>query len=153
MARATPELISALRRTVDRLAGETRYGWGHMGRCNCGHLAQSITGLTSAEIHASALAREGDWEEQANRYCPTSGLLIDTVLAAMFDLGLTREDVRHLERLSDPRVLRRAGRAQLRFNRREDALRYLRAWAELLEEQLAPSEEIGITSAISAPSR
>ena len=153
MARATSELISALRRTADRLAGETRYAWGHMGRCNCGHLAQSITGLTGAEIHSSALAREGDWEEQANRYCPTSGLLIDTVLAAIFDLGLTREDVRHLERLSDPQVLRRARCAHLRFNDRHDAIRYLRAWAELLEEQLAPNAEIAITSAISAPSR
>ena len=36
--------------------------------------------------------------EQANRYCPTSGLLIDTVPAEMFDLGLTRDDMRHLER-------------------------------------------------------
>ena len=127
MARPNPELVDALRRTIERLSSDTRYAWGHMGRCNCGHLAQSITGLTSAEIHASALAREGDWEEQANRYCPTSGLLIDTVLAAMYDLGLTRDDVRHLERLSDPRVLRRAGASHLRFNDRGDALRYLRA--------------------------
>ena len=138
MARPNPELVDALRRTIERLSSDTRYAWGHMGRCNCGHLAQSITGLTSAEIHASALAREGDWEEQANRYCPTSGLLIDTVLAAMYDLGLTRDDVRRLERLSDPRVLRRAGASHLRFNDRGDALRYLRAWAELLEEQLSP---------------
>lgn len=138
MARANPELVDALRRTIERLASDTRYAWGHMGRCNCGHLAQSITGLTAEEIHASALVREGDWEEQANRYCPTSGLLIDTVLAAMVGLGLTRDDVRHLERLSDPRVLRRAGASHLRFNDRGDALRYMRAWAELLEEQLSP---------------
>jgi hypothetical protein len=138
MARPNPELVDALRRTIERLASDARYAWGHMGRCNCGHLAQSITGLTSAEIHASALVREGDWEEQANRYCPTSGLLIDTVLAAMVDIGLTRDDVRHLERLSDPRVLRRAGASHLRFNDRGDALRYLRAWAELLEAQLSP---------------
>ena len=141
MARPNRDLIDALRRTIDGLAGDTRYAWGHMGRCNCGHLAQSITGLTSAEIHSSALVREGDWEEQANRYCPASGLLIDTVLAAMFDLGLTGDDVRHLERLSDPQVLRCAGRSHLRFNDRDDALRYLRAWAELLEGQLAPLEQ------------
>jgi hypothetical protein len=146
MAHATPELISALRRTIERLAVADDYAWGHMGRCNCGHLAQSITGLTGAEIHDSALVREGDWEEQANRYCPSSGLLIDSVLAAMFDLGLTGDDVRHLERLSDPRVLRRAGVAHLRFNRRHDALRYLRAWAELLEEQLAPVD--GVRSSV-----
>jgi hypothetical protein len=41
MARATPELIAALRNTIDRLSGDTIYAWGHMGMCNCGHLAQS----------------------------------------------------------------------------------------------------------------
>ncbi len=126
------ELVAILDRTIERLASDSAYSWGHMGMCNCGHLAQSITGLTQAEIHASALEREGDWEEQANRYCPTSGLLIDTVLAAMFALGLTRDDVRHLEKLSDPNVLRRAGRAYLRRNDRDDVLVYLRAWRNVL---------------------
>ncbi len=142
MARPNRELIDALRRTVDRLSNDASYAWGHMGRCNCGHLAQSITGLTGAEIHDSAMEREGDWEEQANRYCPTSGLLIDTVLAAMFDLGLSRDDVRHLERLSDPRVLRRIGVTHLRFNDRGDALRYLRAWVEELDEAAHESKPI-----------
>ena len=135
------ELLAALDRTIDRLSSDTAYSWGHMGMCNCGHLAQSITGLTQSEIHASALEREGDWEEQANRYCPTSGLLIDTVLAAMFSLGLTRDDVRHLEKLSDPNVLRRAGRAYLRRNNREDVLLYLRAWhAVILAEGSEPEQ-------------
>ena len=100
MARANRELIDAWRRTAERLSGDVSYQWGHMGMCNCGHLAQSITGLADPEIHQSALIREGDWEQQARDYCPTSGNLIDVVLAAMFDLGLTRDDVRNLERLS-----------------------------------------------------
>ena len=133
MARANPELISALRRTAQRLATDVSYQWGHMGMCNCGHLAQAITGLPGAEIHASALIREGDWEQQANDYCPTSGNIIDVVLAAMFDLGLTRADVRNLEKLADLEVLRRAGR-HLRFNNRDDVVRYMNAWADLLEQ-------------------
>jgi hypothetical protein len=108
--------------------------------CNCGHLAQSITGLQSAEIHQSALIREGDWEQQARDYCPSSGHLIDVVLAAMFDLGLTRDDVRHLERLSDPAVIRRVGR-HLRFNNREDVVLYMQAWADLLSCHCERSEE------------
>ncbi|HKS21658.1 MAG TPA: hypothetical protein VJZ76_02580 [Thermoanaerobaculia bacterium] len=128
------DLLAALDRTIARLSGDTAYSWGHMGMCNCGHLAQSITGLTQAEIHASALEREGDWEAQANRYCPSSGLLIDTVLAAMFALGLTRDDIRHLEKLSDPNVLRGAGRTYLRRNQRDDVLVYLKAWREVLDE-------------------
>jgi hypothetical protein len=139
MARANRDLISALRQTAQRLASDVSYQWGHMGMCNCGHLAQSITGLASAEIHSSALIREGDWEQQANDYCPTSGNLIDVVLAAMFDLGLTRSDIRNLEKLADLDVLRRAGR-HLRFNNRDDVVLYTRTWADLLEESVPQLE-------------
>ena len=133
MARANRELISALRQTAQRLAGDVSYQWGHMGMCNCGHLAQSVTGLAGAEIHQSALIREGDWEQQAKDYCPTSGNLIDVVLAVMFELGLTRSDIRNLEKLADLEVLRRAGR-HLRFNNRQDVVLYMNTWADLLEE-------------------
>ena len=141
MARPNRELVDALERTINRLTGGSVYWWGHMGMCNCGHLARSITGLTEREIHASALERMGDWEEQANLYCPTSGLLIDTVLAAMFDLGLTRDDVRHLEKLSDPDVVARVGRNDLRRNEREDVVTYMRAWRDMLAESLAPARQ------------
>jgi len=137
MARANLELIGALRRTADRLSGDVSYQWGHMGMCNCGHLAQSITGLAAPEIHQSALIREGDWEQQARDYCPTSGNLIDVVLAAMFELGLTRDDVRNLERLSDPAIIRRVGR-HLRFNQRDDVVLYVRTWALILSEAKDP---------------
>jgi len=136
MARANGDLIAALRESARRLSGDVSYQWGHMGTCNCGHLAQSITGLQGAEIHRSALVREGDWEQQANDYCPASGNLIDALLAAMFDLGLTRGDIGHLEKLSDPAVVRHVGRP-LRFNRRDDVIAYMHAWADLLEESYA----------------
>ena len=139
MARANLELIGALRQTAERLSGDVSYQWGHMGSCNCGHLAQSITGLASAEIHRSALIREGDWEQQARDYCPTSGNLIDVVLATMFVLGLTGADVRNLEKLSDIDVLHRVGR-HLRFNNRDDVVLYMTAWADLLQESLVLSD-------------
>jgi hypothetical protein len=142
MACANRELISALRQTAQRLSSDVSYQWGHMGMCNCGHLAQSITGLESAEIHRSALIREGDWEQQAKDYCPTSGDLIDVVLASMFDLGLTRSDIRNLEKLSDVDVLRRAGR-RLRFNHREDVVLYMSTWADLLEDACHPERREG----------
>ena len=150
MARANLELIDALRRTAVRLASDVSYQWGHMGMCNCGHLAQSITGLAGAESHASALIREGDWEQQAKDYCPTSGNLIDVVLAAMFDLGLTRDDVRNLEKLSDLDVLRSAGR-HLRFNNRDDVVLYMRTWADLLEAEFADhSSQFAVDGEITA---
>jgi hypothetical protein len=113
MATATPELIDVLRTTAARLKGPTRYAWTHMGACNCGHLAQTITDLTPAEIHAEAQAKAGDWRDQAIDYCPSSGYTIDHVLEAMFALGLTPQDVADLERLASARVRRRvAGRSR-----------------------------------------
>ncbi|HEY3052121.1 MAG TPA: hypothetical protein VGK04_01895 [Thermoanaerobaculia bacterium] len=135
MASPNLELIRALRVTAERLAGDTTYQWGHMGMCNCGHLARAITGLTPAEIHASALERDGDWEQQAKDYCPTSGRMIDHVLAAMFSLGLHREDVKNLEKLADGDVIHRLGRYPKR-NRRDDVVDYMRTWADILEEKI-----------------
>lgn len=150
MATPSHELINALRSTADRLAS-ANYQWGHMGLCNCGHLAQATTGLTAAEIHSAALVREGDWEKQANDYCPTSGELIDHILAAMFSLGLTRDDVRNLEKLSDSEVLRRlpSGRRYLRFNSRDDVVEYMRTWADVLSVSIEPLRDC--TFAQSAP--
>lgn len=145
MARPTVELIQALRVTVARLRGDTTYQWGHMGECNCGHLAQTITRLGKRDIHAWALEREGDWEQQAHDYCPTSGYRIDDIIRAMLEAGMTLDDIGHLEKLSDPEVLARVPRepdgAQrlLRRNRREDVILYMEVWADLLEARL-PAE-------------
>ncbi len=139
MARPTPELITALRTTADRLEHGDRYQWSHMGSCNCGHLAQTITPYSGAEIHASALQRSGDWSEQSMfEYCPGSGLTIDRVIDAMVEIGLNTGDIPYLEKLEDPRVLRRLppGERHLRRNRREDVVRYMRAWADLLAEEI-----------------
>jgi hypothetical protein len=83
MAKSTLPVIQALRDTAQRLATQAPYQWGHMGSCNCGHLAQTITRLTKAEIHARAMQRYGDWERQLIDYCPTSGLPIDQTIDEM----------------------------------------------------------------------
>ena len=57
MAKATPELIQAIHKTIDRLQSGADYQWTHMGRCNCGQLAQSITHLSQAELHRLALQK------------------------------------------------------------------------------------------------
>lgn len=139
MAVPSLPLIQALRHTAQRLATEAPYQWGHMGSCNCGHLAQTITRLTKAEIHARAMQRYGDWEQQITDYCPTSGLPIDQTIDEMLALGFTRKDLAQLERLADPEVramLPFERRQALRHNQRDDVVLYLRTWADLLEERL-----------------
>ncbi len=152
MARPTARLIDALRVTAARLEDpSTRYQWAHMGACNCGQLAQTITAIPRAEIHRRALERAGDWGEQSVEHCPTSGLPIDHVLTAMLDVGLELGDVTHLERLSDRRVLARfpVEARRLSFRAREDVVRYLRAWADLLDEERA--REVSGVRRVTAP--
>jgi len=145
MATSTLSVIQALRTTAQRLATQAPYQWGHMGSCNCGHLAQTITRLTKAEIHTRAMQRYGDWERQLLDYCPTSGLPIDETIDEMLEAGFTRQDLTHLERLSDPNIRARIPferRNALRHNQRDDVVLYLRTWADLLENQLLAGIEL-----------
>ncbi|GAB3833628.1 hypothetical protein [Hymenobacter jeollabukensis] len=138
MASCSLSVIEALRTTAQRLSAQAPYQWGHMGSCNCGHLAQTITCLSKAEIHARALQRHGDWDQQLRDYCPTSGLPIDDIIDEMLAAGFTRPDLAHLERLSDPVIraaIPAARREALRHNQRDDVVLYLRTWAQLLEAQ------------------
>ena len=66
MAKATPFLIEAIRNTARSLEKSEKYQWGHMGSCNCGHLAQELTRLNASEIHQRAMQKYGDWNEQLN---------------------------------------------------------------------------------------
>lgn len=139
MATTSLPVIQALRDTAQRLATQTPYQWGHMGSCNCGHLAQTVTKLTKGEIHARAMQRYGDWERQLVDYCPASGLPIDDTIDEMLALGFTRADLTHLERLADPTIrfaIPFERRDQLRHNQRDDVVLYLRTWADLLEQRL-----------------
>ena len=138
MARGSVKLIEALRRTARHLATGTTYQWGHMGSCNCGHLAQTITKYSKGEIHGAALWRYGDWSEQLRDYCPQSGLPMDQIIDQMLALGLTTDDLAHLERLSHPPILGRLKNSeqQLRHNVRDDVVLYFETWADMLEEEL-----------------
>ena len=142
MATATPKLISALRTTAARLREGSNFQWGHMGSCICGHLAQTVTELSPAEIHRRAMERHGDWSQQSVEHCPTSGLAIDHVIDEMLALGLQIGDLRHLENLSDPRILARVPARWLRRQDRDHAVQYMEAWAELLEDELRAAPAI-----------
>jgi hypothetical protein len=144
MAKATFEVIQALRNTVRRLEGSHDYQWGHMGSCNCGFLAQEITHLRKEEIHARAMCRYGDWSEQLNDYCPTSGFLIDDLISEMLQFGFDRDDLVHLERLSHPDILDspKASGQSFQYNKKEDAIRYMTIWADKLESEMLDKVKI-----------
>lgn len=167
MAYASTRLVVALRQTAARLSRQdVIYSWASFAHCNCGHLARTITGLDPSDIQKRAMRREGDWGSQARDVdalrspdfdfgdrpaldegawepenvgaCQVTGAPLDEVLDQMYALGLTPDDVGHLERLSSPDVRRRLGKSTVHFPhaRRENVVAYLLAWADLLEERL-----------------
>ncbi len=142
MAKPEASVIQVLRKAAALLLHSRDYQWGHMGRCNCGFLAQAATEQSPAEIHTAAMAGHGDWSEQLNDYCPTSGYAMDGLIRNLLLTGFEREDLAHLERLSDPQVLSRLqeGRRLLQYNQKDDVVHYLHAWANLLEEQWAAAQ-------------
>ena len=139
MAYASHRLIDALRATAQKLSRDDAvYRWTHMGACNCGHLAQHITRLSAAELRRLSQEKAGEWADQALEYCPTSLVPMDQVLGALLGIGLLPEDIGHLERLSDKRILRRLPPEEryLDFRLKDDVVTYLTTWAEDLEAQL-----------------
>jgi hypothetical protein len=138
MANIRFELIQALRKTAQKIADSSSYQWGHMGLCNCGFLAQEITSLPKDDIHRRAMQRHGDWSEQLNDYCPASGLPMDDLIDELVNFGFSLEELRHLERLSDPAVLLSLApeKRYLMHNVKDDVVVYFNAWAILLEESM-----------------
>jgi hypothetical protein len=146
MAKATVEVIQALRATAQDILKSDSYQWGHMGLCNCGFLAQHITQLRKDQIHSRAMERHGDWTEQLNDYCPTSGFGMDQLITEMLEFGFDSEDLKHLERLSSPEILDilPSEERNLHHNVKEDVVKYLNLWATLLENKLI--EEIQLSA-------
>lgn len=138
MATISIELIQALRNAAKKIEASNQYQWGHMGLCNCGFLAQEITNLRKEEIHTRAMQRHGDWNEQLNDYCPTSGLPMDDLISEMLTFGFDSDDLKNLERLSDSEVLGALPLAErnLKQNIKVDVVTYLNTWSKVLESKL-----------------
>ena len=140
MARPNSEIIQLLRKTAESIQNSTDYQWGHMGACNCGHLAQNITMKSKAEIHMSAMQGIGDWNDQLNDFCPGSGLPFDQIVQEMLAIGFSVKDLMSLEYLNDKKVLELLPSGiHLVKNKRQDVVMYLSTWADMLEEEMHES--------------
>lgn len=141
MAKEKKPLVSLLRETAERLDSGARYEWGHMGRCNCGHLVQTLTDLTDREIAASVDHQLDEWSEHAKDYCAQTGSRVDELFHALAEVGFNHRDVMALEYLSDPRVLATLApdRKKLRRNHAPDVSLYMRTLADILESEQGQS--------------
>lgn len=144
MAHPTLNLALALRKSAQKIKISPHYQWGHMGCCNCGFLVQEVTSLTQSEIHRRAMMKHGDWNEQLNDYCPTSGQPMDDMISELISFGFDTTDLKHLEKLSDPEILKHIPGKNLLFNVRDDVAKYLLTWAEMIENRLLT--QVSLTS-------
>jgi hypothetical protein len=83
--------------------------------------------LRKEEIHARAMQRHGDWSEQLNDYCQTSGLAMDNLITRILNCGFDPDDLKHLERLSCKNVLKTLPpeKRNLKHNVKDDVVLYL----------------------------
>ena len=138
MAKASTNLVNALRETANRVSTGVRYEWGHMAHCNCGHLVQTITEMSGQEVASTIKHSLDEWTEHANDICDLSGHPVEHLFTALYQAGFDNTDIIHLEKLSDERVLNKIGTGTfLRKNKREDFITYLSTMADLMEEELA----------------
>ncbi len=137
MPKSNPTLINALRETARRLHEGARYEWGHMARCNCGHLVQTLTGMSDSEIAQSVDFQLDEWSEYANDYCEGTQHKVEDLFVILQNVGFSPADIIHLENLTDKQVLNRLPdeRRHLRRNCREDVTLYLTTMAQMLEQE------------------
>ena len=129
------KLINVIKVATESLqSGSTPYQWGHLGQCNVGHLVQAMTGMSGSEIVRSIDHDMNEWTEFAKGICPRTKHKVEDLFETMRKLGFSRQDVIHLENLSDMRVLKNlpGGFRYLRRNQKEDVIEYLRSMAELI---------------------
>ena len=139
MANPNPYLIGKIREAANNIESGAAYNWGHVGKCNCGHLLQTIEDLNSGDIYKRAQkVMLDEYSEFANDYCPDSGVPMDALLDSLFDVGLAMEDIPQLEYLSNKKVLQAlpGGFRYLEKGKAEDAVLYMKTWANVLEEEL-----------------
>ena len=148
MANSTIELINALRETAARLRKGAHYAWGHHGACNCGNLLQVVTNFSEGEILRYAHTGIGEWTELAEEFCPVTNAPLTLVITKLEAVGLTPTDIHNIEYLADKEVLQHltGGFRWLKRNKREDAIDYFEAFANLLEEKLLQSIDVNIDS-------
>lgn len=146
MAKATIELINALRLTAHSLRNGAYHSWGHHGACNCGNLVQSVTKFTKEEILQYAHTGTGEWTELAQEFCPITNAPLTLMFIKLASIGLTPTDIHHIEYLSDRKILEQlpGGFRWLKRNKRDDTIAYFDTFANVLEEQWLLSIDISM---------
>lgn len=138
MAKASVELIHALRNTVNTLEQTPDYVWKHIYSYSSNLLALEIIRLQKGETHKRTTQRYSDWNKQLSDYCTTRDSTEDNLISEMPAFGLDEDDFNHLRHLSDDAILSSlpADERNLHPALKPDVIKYIRTWTTQLENKL-----------------
>ena len=133
----TQQLIDGLLTAADWIeTGKVDYAWGCSESCNCGVLAQVITGLPADEIYTT----ESTWSKEAIRVCDLTGLPLNEIVKTLIKAGMTKTDFINLEFLVDdgkvPDEWWYDDPRSAYYAQKENVVKYMRDWAARLQENL-----------------
>lgn len=149
------KLSEALLEAARRLEAGLLYEFVDAGSCNCGVLAQVLTGLDRQEVCRRAYRRQGPGVGHIGLYsvavgtaaatlgtsmddaCALTGMDEGSILRALGDAGMTPAEVCDLEHMTEDHVLRRMERLKPYDDvpTSQYVAAYMRAWAGVLEEE------------------
>ncbi len=144
------ELIEALQGAIHQLKTRPEsYNWSNAEKCNCGILAQHVTGAGQEGV--SRMLFEGDVYGSYcgmlddSKACPTTGMPLGEIFEKMWSVGLVPDDLRDLEFLDNPIIMQEAGfyKYHLDHNKIIAVVAYMEAWVRILqrEQGQTPQEE------------
>lgn len=172
-------LIQKLQIAIHGLETDSvKYNWYNPCSCNCGIVAQSMLGMSMAELDkriqvpfSSKNLRqyliinqndslECSWRNAVKAYCPMTGKPLDEIFSQLNEAGLSREDMCHLEYMTNPLILKKANIETTRmqdslfgrlfkiyepysyYKQADNLIKYLSAWVEILKEETAPDSDL-----------
>ena len=164
--------LDVLKETLGKLnSGKFKYEWGRMGQCNCGIVSQVALGESAKQVESAFEDSQvkGPWTDNLRVFdnrsmkktCSVTGQKVFDIVKTLFNQGFTKDELIHLEWLSDPKVRQRAqaiGKWEHQeidqFSDHFYAIRegdssnesrgnlklYLAAWIQILEEKEAKKQ-------------
>lgn len=155
--------IEALQKTIYNLENNVyEYNWTDFDACNCGVVARTImdgTYSSEAGFHNSQTIDTRLTAFACEAFCMTTGLPLPRVFQELKDVGFTHQDILELENLGNHVILKKLGWRSFesfgRFywvvcndaqrNNKNDLITYLKAWIEILLEQMQYPELSTVT--------
>lgn len=132
--------IKAIEKTIYNLENNVyEYNWGNLDSCNCGVLAKTLINgkdvLSCGFKSINSVLQNPKYYLFSDRtHCLSTNEPLPEVYAALRDAEFTDSEMKELELLKSPQILKKIGVAELKHSDKSHLISYLKAWVEILKE-------------------